>query len=157
MRPPRGATSGIILYSVLIAMLALAGWLVWSRNRAKPEATQTIVSPAVPASKIDERSEILSKFKELHRIVVLIHAETAKQSMEFEIEILKARNDPLAQNKLRWDRLQNELNEKDRLAPHREVFFSIEEEIKKANNGALPPWVKDDRSWQYLDKEWSRK
>lgn len=35
-------------------------------------------------------------------------------------------------------------------------FVDIESELKKENEGVIPQWLRDDRTWQSLDKEFSR-
>ena len=40
--------------------------------------------------------------------------------------------------------------------PIRSDFLSFERVVKDRNAGALPEWVKDNREWRVLDKEFSR-
>jgi hypothetical protein len=34
----------------------------------------------------------------------------------------------------------------------RRKFLAVEHKLQTANNGVLPQWVKDDRTWQHLDR-----
>jgi hypothetical protein len=124
--------------AALVGFCVLVGWYVLA-NRSDQEFKQTTASDL--RQLVKEAAEIKSA-----RLEAESKAETKMIGADAEQSI-----------HLRYDIERGRLQELIDLEPLRDRFLALEKRIKEANGGIIPEWVKDNRDWQYLDKEWSRK
>lgn len=54
------------------------------------------------------------------------------------------------------EQLQLIRTEQEKILAAVKQFVDLENELKRDNEGAVPQWLRDDRTWQSLDKEFSR-
>ncbi len=144
----------IFLAVVFFGMLSLLGYWNDKSDAPKRIAKDSVATQRASQTPEEQGSQITNQLQSMKAAVVQIHAD--KINRDLAIEIKKVTANSVDKVGLNFDLTRNSLTEIDLLIPYRESFFELEKTIKDQNRGVLPQWLKDNRDWQYLDKEWSR-
>lgn len=129
--------------ALLVILLVFAG--VWYFLYLKETARRDEAYKSSTLSQLGEFQKRLAEFK----------ARQVLRSIEHQTELIGADRIVAIGLEAKFTRETITAASED-LAPIGRDFFALEKAIKEKHNGSLPQWVKDDRNWRALDKEFQR-